>query len=194
LIRRARADDVPALAAALARAFHDDPVTGWFWPPGPRQLDWFERFFAFRLRSVLSHDEIWTTDDLAGAAVWAEPGRWKLGPLDNLRLVRFAPSIGRRIPAVLRGMQAVEHAHPTEPHWYLAVLGTEPSRQGEGIGSALLEPVLADCDENDVPAYLESSKESNIAFYSRHGFRVTEGLRLPDGGPPLWPMWREARP
>ncbi|MGH2912475.1 MAG: GNAT family N-acetyltransferase, partial [Solirubrobacteraceae bacterium] len=76
---------------------------------------------------------------------------------------------------------------------YLAVLGTEPDMQGQGLGSAVLEPVLRQCDNDGVAAYLESSKERNIAFYARHGFRVTGEIRLPRG-PTMWPMWRDPRP
>jgi predicted GNAT family N-acyltransferase len=49
--------------------------------------------------------------------------------------------------------------------------------------------VLELCDSERLPAYLESSKERNVDFYARHGFRVTSELRLPKG-PPMWPMWR----
>ena len=69
------------------------------------------------------------------------------------------------------------------------VLGVDPPRQGEGLGSALMQPVLELCDRERVPAYLESSKERNVDFYARHGFRVTSELRLPKG-PAMWPMWR----
>jgi ribosomal protein S18 acetylase RimI-like enzyme len=73
------------------------------------------------------------------------------------------------------------------------VLGTAPEHQGKGLGSAMMAPVLHRCDDEGLPAYLESSKESNIAFYRRHGFEVVGEVVVPDG-PTLWPMWREPRP
>ena len=59
------------------------------------------------------------------------------------------------------------------------MLGTDPIHQGKGIGSALLAPVLDRCDRDGIGAYLESSKQSNIAFYRRHRFEVTGEIVLP---------------
>jgi hypothetical protein len=42
-----------------------------------------------------------------------------------------------------------------------------------------------------MPAYLESSKEKNVPFYERNGFKVRERFEVPNGGPPIWLMWRE---
>jgi GNAT superfamily N-acetyltransferase len=152
-----------------------------------------ERFFSLRVRQLLGQEQIYTTPDVSGAAVWALPDRWRTSPRELLGLVPLMPAWGRRLPRVIRGLLRVEGAHPeTPPHFHLAVLGTEPSRQGEGIGSALIAPVLELCDRDHVPAYLESSKESNIAFYARHGFRVTGEINLPKG-PLVWPMWRTPR-
>ena len=110
-------------------------------------------------------------------------------------MLRHAPALlrvlGRRTMLALRGLGQIEARHPREPHWYLAVLGTDPARQGEGIGSALLRPVLDDCDRLELPAYLETATERNVDFYARHGFKVVQEMRLPLGGPALWRMWRE---
>ena len=96
-----------------------------------------------------------------------------------------------RLPTLYRGLRQVERTHPAAPrHFYLAVLGIDPPQQGRGLGSALLAPVLELCDGEAVHAYLESSKERNVDFYSRHGFRVTREIRLPKG-PPMWGMLRE---
>lgn len=94
---------------------------------------------------------------------------------------------------VVRGLLRAQSMHPEEPpHAYLAILGTDPAAQGRGLGSAMMAPVLEQCDRDGLGAYLESSKDQNIYFYARHGFRVTAERRLPRG-PRLWPMWRDPR-
>jgi len=192
-VRKATTADVPALARSLARAFDDDPVMGWLFPDPRRRPRWTERFFSVRLRQLLRQDEVWATADGTGAALWAQPDRWKLSTAETVSLVaRIVGGVGRRTPRGLRGLELIEEHHPREPHWYLAVLGVDPEVQGGGLGSALLAPVLRACDEDGVAAYLESSKERNIAFYARHGFRVTDELRMPKG-PPVWLMWRDPR-
>jgi GNAT superfamily N-acetyltransferase len=105
------------------------------------------------------------------------------------------PRLLARAPLVALAWAGLERHHPVRPpHWYLAVLGAEPASQGKGLGSAVLAPVLEQCDADGVGAYLESSKERNIDFYARHGFRVSEELRLGGArGPRLWGMWREPR-
>ena len=45
-VRPARGDEVPQLAAMLARAFHDDPVTAWFMRNDDRRPRYAARFFA----------------------------------------------------------------------------------------------------------------------------------------------------
>lgn len=193
-VRRARPEDRNAIAATLARAFLDDPVMHWFFPDMDERDRRIERMFRLRVGSLLGQDETYTTDDHAGAAVWAQPNRWEMPPLPGLLLtLRLLPLTRTRTPLLARGWKLIDAQHPPEPHYYLAILGTEPEAQGRGVGSALLAPVLDDCDRNEIPAYLESSKESNLAFYARHGFRVTGEIDLPEG-PHVWLMWRDPRP
>ncbi len=192
-VRPAVRDDFPALATMLAGAFYDDPVTAWFYPDAARRPRHGERFFAIRLRQLEGHRLIFTNDERTGAALWAPPGHWREDFRQSLRMLPMLPVLARRLRTCTRAVREIEHHHPAEPHYYLSVIGTDTEKQGGGIGSALLAPMLHRCDQTGTPAYLESSKESNLAFYARHGFAVRERIELPEG-PPLWLMWREAVP
>lgn len=195
-IRRATPADAPALTETLARAFIEDPVACWACPPERLRPGVLRRFHGARLRHTLPHDEVWTNDSRTCAALWAPPERWKTTVRQDLELAGCVlyPRLLPRLPFVVAGLLGVEREHPRErpPHWYLAVLGTDPSAQGQGCASAVLQGVLGQCDADGVGAYLESSNERNIDFYSRHGFRVTGEIRLPRG-PKMWPMWRDPR-
>ena len=185
-----------AIADALSDAFFDDPVWAWVLPDEGSRRRRLAGLFAVLLRG---HYEalggVFTTPEHAGASLWAPPGK-AVVPVTTV--LRYAPwlgrALGRRSLVALRALTRVEHEHPTEPHWYLGVLGTRTASQGKGIGSALLEPVLRRCDDEGIPAYLESSKERNIPFYRRHGFEVTGEIELAPGAPVVWSMWRDPRP
>ena len=195
VVRKAETTDVTPLSRALARAFYDDPVMSYLLPNDAKREKRLNALFDIELRYVhLAHEEVYTTSDLAGGALWGPPDNWRTPPASIVRaLPRMFGALGTRIPMAMRFITAVEKVHPRQPHWYLAVLGTQPESQGKGVGSALLQPVLQRCDREGLPAYLESSKEQNIPFYRRHGFEVTGTIDLPGGGPKVWPMWREPK-
>ena len=189
-VRKARPPDFAALADVLARAFADDPVTAWFFPGERTRKGRARRLFVIRLRQLAPQGAVYTTADRAGAALWALPLRWREEATPVSALLPAAPALLPRPLRALRASARLEARHPAEPHFYLSVLGTHPLRQGEGVGSALLRPVLERCDVERRPAYLEASGERSVAFYERHGFAVRERIELPGGGPPLWLMWR----
>jgi ribosomal protein S18 acetylase RimI-like enzyme len=144
----------------------------------------------------LDDGEVWTTHDLTGAALWAPPGKPRPGWGDLLHLLPVLPylvGLGRSAPDAARLLSAADRARPKRAHWYLATLGTDPDRQGRGVGSSLVSTVLARVDRDGLPAYLESSKASNVPFYRRLGFEVRGEISAPSG-PTLWLMWREPRP
>ncbi len=191
-VMRATVLDIPRLATTLARAFDDDPVTLWLLPRSRRRRR-MVALFNLLLRSQIGVGETYSTPDGVGAAVWAPPGRWRfdVGLMAD-SIEEFRSIVGANLERAIEVYATLEGAHPDDqPHWYLATLGTHPDWQGAGIGAALMEAVLSRADAESMPTYLESSKESNIAYYRRFGFDVTGELPLPNGGPTIWPMWRE---
>ncbi len=179
----------------MARAFEDDPAFRWVIPDDRKRLGALNVLFGSLLRRTLPIDfyETYTTPDVAGLALWARPGAWRLPTMLMLptvpKLLR-AFGLGATL-RMARMMQRLEKAHPHEPHWYLAGLGTDPPHQRTGVGSALVRPVLDRCDRERLPAYLETQRADNVPYYERFGFRVTGELDIVEGGPHMWLMWRD---
>jgi ribosomal protein S18 acetylase RimI-like enzyme len=195
-IRKATSADVDALSRTLAQAFFDDPHMRWIFRNDDERLERLERGFPLYLKRIwLPEDESYTHQRLIGAAMWMPPGTWHMSIFAQLRLLpALLRAVGGALPRLNKVLTAMEKAHPHEPdHWYLPVIGITPAWQGRGYGAALLAPMLARCDAERVPAYLEASSARNRGLYERHGFELVEELTYADDGPPLWRMWREPR-
>jgi ribosomal protein S18 acetylase RimI-like enzyme len=191
-VRKARGNDVPRVAGALARAFFDDPVFRWASPDDERRHALLPGFFALITETMLRHDEIYVAGEGAGAALWASPGHAAVHERD-------ADEFGRRLEEMVPTedaermfgvMELIEEQHPHGSYWFLQFVGVEPAAQGRGTGSALLAGMLERCDSEGARAYLDATSPDNKRLYERHGFRAV-GEYAPKGGPPLWPMWRE---
>jgi GNAT superfamily N-acetyltransferase len=193
-VRPAVAADVKPLAAVMARAFYHDPPFMWMLPNPRTRLKRSRRFFAALARDkALAHggvDVVLVGTEVAGAAIWRPPGQ---GQTVQLRtMLGVVRAFGRRMRAAAALANALERAHPREPHWYLFAIGVDPAWQGTGVASALLRPRLDQCDHDGMPAYLEASKPANVPIYQHFGFEPTGNPDLPDGAPPLTAMWRTA--
>lgn len=180
-------------AAAVARGFFDNEI--WVWM---LRRDWQRRRILPRhYRTMIRHvfmprGGAWTTTDALGTALWMPPGTHRLSTREQLlELLSLLPE---GVTSFARGARFDElrfKYFPKEPHWYLNTLAVVPEAQRTGLGSALIEPGLKRADADGVGCYLETQRESNIPFYRRFGFELTEEIGLP-GGPPLWLMWRPA--
>lgn len=198
-VRPAHRTDISALAAVLARAFYDDPIFEWMLPQESSRLRRSTRMFA----TITRHDQLAdggvevavdAGGRVVGATLWSPPGRWQTSGLTQLRMLPgLARAFGTGLPRAGKAIETMKKHHPTEPHWYLATIGTDPDVRGGGYGHALLTSRLDRCDDEGVPAYLESSKPENVPYYQRFGFEVTGEFTVGADGPPAVPMWRTPR-
>jgi GNAT superfamily N-acetyltransferase len=201
-VERVRPGEDHAVVATLARAFHDDPLFNFFMPDLVRQAHGLLTFMGAGYADAQPFGETWSahseTGKFAGAAVWLPPGAYPRGGrremLTYVRGARTFTRVGRRLGASIRLLSAVDKAHHAlgVPHWYLAILGVDPSFQRSGAGTALLRPVLDRCDDEGAIAYLETQKPENVPWYGRHGFDLVDTLEV-RGCPPIWTLLREPR-
>jgi ribosomal protein S18 acetylase RimI-like enzyme len=189
-ISRVRGRERTRAFDTLVAAFADDRVERWLYPEWQQYLARFPEFLAAFGGRAFDAGTVWKVGDFSAVALWLPPGAEPDGE-EIVRVLTASVSQAQHADmfAVLDQMTA---AHPRFPHWYLPWLAVDPAQQGGGIGSQLLAHGLEIVDSSHLPAYLETPNPRSIAFYERHGFRVT-GSAQAGACPPLALMLRAAR-
>jgi GNAT superfamily N-acetyltransferase len=113
-------------------------------------------------------------------------------PVDIVQ--QFAALEGDRHGASLAADEEYHGWRPADRHLYLATMGTAPSHQRMGLGARTLQAGLDLADRDRLSAYLETSSQQNVDFYSALGFEIVRHWLIADGaGPDLWLMKRAPR-
>lgn len=197
-VRRLRPDDRRNLIASSARAFTHDPMFGYFTSDRLRSHRLLPGMMRGNIDDLVTHGDNWVADDDEGAAIgiagWLSPAQLPRGVMRDARIAAASVASAVRLSHRMTGarlLAKIERIHPKEPHWYLALLIVDPDAQGRGLGSALIQPGLDLADRDGLPCYLETQKRSNVSWYQRFGFEVTEVIEVGDA-PPMWGMIRPA--
>ena len=193
-------EQIFAAGEVLARAFFNDPLCVYTQPDLEARMSQFTWFFTQLVREGARQDGVYTNtlmDPPDGVAVWmppqageptAEVAVWS--EMDQMEQ-RFGPEAYRRFTDAYRHFEHIHHQCMAGPHWYLALLGVSPPCQSQGIGRALLTPVLQRADQEGLPCYLETFVSDNVPFYEHRGFQVVDAGVEPQSQVAFWAMKRE---
>ncbi len=196
-VRLTKAQIKPA-AAMLARAFQDDPLFVYFLPDALERKEKLHHIFEVFIRYGILYGEVYATSpNLEGVTIWFPPGHaemtlWRTIRCGGLSLVF---KVGRKVVSMVLGFFdyafEVHSRHAPFPHWYGAVLGVDPKFQGRGYMSALMKPILARIDQEQLPCYLETNSDRNLRIHEHYGFKVVEKCTVPGTDVTLWAMLRK---
>lgn len=189
-IRVAGASEGDAVLDTLMLAFASDPCLRFVLDTPDKLLRGFRPFATGMGGAAMEHGTAWMAEDGAAAALWLPPG--VTSDRDAMLAVVGEMAREAKLPTLAEVGDTMEQYHPQEPHWYLAMIGVDPGRQGRGHGSAMLKESLKRVDAEGATAYLESSNPKNVPLYERFGFEVM-GFVQPGDFPGLHPMIRRPR-
>ena len=186
----ATASDEASIIDVLVRANWADPAARWVWPDSQRFLMYFPSFVRAFGGKAFAHGSAYYIDGYIGAALWLPPD---VHPDENALIALLQRIVSDQIQKdVFAVFEQMGRYHPSEPHWYLPLMGVDPSQQSKGFGSALLQHILIQFDRNNKLAYLESSNPRNIPLYKRHGFELLGTIQT-GTSPSISPMLRRPR-
>ncbi|WP_458746436.1 GNAT family N-acetyltransferase [Candidatus Nitrosocosmicus sp. T] len=189
-VKIAGQEDENAIIDVLKLAFAGDPVSRWIWPSPQKYLSSVEDFARAYGGKAFSNKTAYFVGDYSGAALWLPNG---VEPdFDTMMAILQATSSKEAQTDGPEVFEKMGGFHPTEPHWYLPLLGVDPFYHGKGLGTALMGYTTDIFDKENIVAYLESSNEKNITLYKRHGFESL-GIVQVNTSPTIYPMMRKPR-
>jgi ribosomal protein S18 acetylase RimI-like enzyme len=186
----ASALDEASIIEVLVRANWADPAARWVWPDSQQFLMHFPSFVRAFGGKAFAHGSAYYVDGYVGAALWLPPD---VHPDENALIALLQRTVSEQIQKDFSPVfEQMGRYHPSEPHWYLPLMGVDPSQQGKGFGSALLQHTLMQFDRDNKIAYLESSNPRNISLYKRHGFELLGTIQT-GTSPSIAPMLRRPK-
>jgi ribosomal protein S18 acetylase RimI-like enzyme len=198
-VTRLNRSELPRARATLGRAFFDYPLMAYALADDEPRAKAVTALYGAILLDCFRYGEVQIAAAGAGLACWLPPGVGVPGLWRQIRagLLSLPFRFGRggfdKLLAYDQVARRLHHDYAPMPHWYLAALGVDPDRQGQGIGSALLRPMLARADSTGTACWLDTHRERNVKLYERHGFETCECLTPPGHPVPVWGMLRRPR-
>ena len=189
-IVRAGEADIAMLARVIAEAFFPLAVCRWLIPGEAARRAAFPGYFRLYVEHAIADGLVETTPDRAAAALWI-PGTGPAAPPASYT-GQLAAITGQHLGNFLAFDEQLDRHHPAGTfHEHLAILAVRPDRQGQGLGTALLDARHAVLDDQGIPAYLEASGERTRRIYLDRGYADRGSpIELADGVR-MYPMWRE---
>ena len=201
-LRRSQVEDA---AKVLAVAFESDPVCVAFFPDASKRVLQNYGLLYHSIRYNMRYGEVYiTSPKLEGVALWQRElslNEQEQEQQDKFRMLysnwlnfRWWLALGKGVERVKSLYEPVYSTHNElipKRHWYIKAIGVAPKYQGQGFGSRLIKPMLSRIDEEELPCYLDTNNEENVALYERFGFNVVKRYVIPGSDVINWSMIRE---
>lgn len=182
----------------MAAAFHDDPSIRYLLG-GEKEgsADW--RYFLSVLKAIYGRSIMISADEGLDSLLVLLPPELKAVPATGFFVnggLKLAAAFGAGL--YLRSANYENNCRRARKAiapdaWYCMCFVIAPEKQGRGIGSALIKPVLERFDENGADMYLETHKKINTRIYRHLGFSTAEISEIPGTDITQYAMLRRAK-
>ena len=182
----------------LVAAFFNYPMFELYFPDLTKRKKVMTWYLGKVMNCALRYGEVYTTPDLSGVVFTLPPGHTKISQWEYIQQGFLPAPFFLGVPDFIRSQRCeafVSNEHEklmkNRAHYYLWGLVVDPSRKKQGVGAALLTQVIEKADAENMPIYLETHDENNVAYYQRMGFQLVRSARILNFEVPIWCMIRE---
>lgn len=178
-MKKAQPEDRSLIIQILASSFEDNQSINYIIQKDNKK---------FRIRSLMEYSidvcllfgDVWVSEDKNACALVLYPHLKKTSLksiwLDFKLAVQAIHLSG--IGRAMRREALINEKRLKVPMAYLWFIGVNPLFQYQGIGSQLLQEILINAKNQDLPVYLETSTLKNLPWYQRFDFQIYNQLNL----------------
>ena len=158
----------------------------------------FYMIYKYGIKSGLTYA---TSKNLEGITIWLPPNKtfpsmWAMMRNGVFYTMR---NVGLKLKAMKRTMTVFNYEDKRHKelvpykHWYFQNIAVKPEEQGKGYGGLLINTMLKAIEGDNLPVYVETNTEKNVAIYQKYGFEIREYSIIPETDVPLWCMLRNSK-
>ena len=178
-MKKAQPEDRNLIIQILASSFEDNQSVNYIIRQNNKKLR-IRSLMEYSIDTCLLFGDVWVSDDKTACALVLYP-HLKKTSLKSIWLDFKLAIKAIHLNGVGRAMRRetlINEKRPKIPMAYLWFIGVTPSYKSKGIGSQLLQEVLVNAKNQDLPVYLETSTLKNLPWYQRFDFKIYNQLSL----------------
>lgn len=177
---KAKPSDKGLIVELLSNSFKENQSVNYIIWKDNKKPKRIRALMEYSIEVCLLFGDVWLTVDKKACALILYP-HLKRTTLKSIFLDSQLIFRAIGVTGVVKAMKRealIKEKQFKEPMAYLWFIGVNPMYQHSGIGSSLLNEVIADADSKNLPVFLETSTLQNVPWYRRFGFQVYDELTL----------------
>ena len=164
----------------LYRSFTDNKSINYTVKQDSKRSSRIQKLLEYSLFQGENYGKIYLSNDHTACAIVLFPSKKKTslkGIVWDLKLVLKCIGI-ENVFKVLKRETQLKKQHPSFPFLHLWYVGVSPENQGKGLGTKLIQEIIEDAQNLNLPIFLETSTERNFPFYEKLGFQQFAKVNL----------------
>lgn len=173
-MKRANLEDKDLVVDMLIKSFDSNLSVNYILKQDGRRRKRLEELMSYSFEVCHLFGEVFLSDNKRACALILYPDKKKATVRSTwLDLKLVLGSIGfNGISKTLKREALLKEVRGSELKTILWFIGVNPTDQHKGLGSNLLQSVIAYSDELRRPIYLETSNSNNLPWYAKFGFEI----------------------
>lgn len=174
----AQYEDKGLVVEILTQSFDDNKSVNYVIKQDNQRKKRLARLMAYSFDYCRLFGEVYLSDDKSACALAILPDKKRTSLKSVILDAKLAiSSIGvANLKKAMDREAKIRATHPSSPIYYLWFIGVQPSAQHKGIGSHLLQEVIARSESMHRPVFLETSTLQNLPWYKKFGFDIHHEL------------------